>query len=79
MKVLFTLLTQLVSADNKFGGTGLGLALTKQLVELHGGRMLLTSLFGSASTFSFTIPLTQNAGDEYDAEYDTDHDDQKER
>lgn len=58
---LFQPFTQLVSADDKFGGTGLGLALTKQLVELHGGRVCLTSVFGSGSTFSFTIPLTQNA------------------
>ncbi len=37
-------------------GTGLGLSLTKKLVELHGGNISFTSEFGKGSTFTFTIP-----------------------
>lgn len=38
-------------------GTGLGLSITKQLVEMHGGRLWLTSAVGKGSRFMFTLPL----------------------
>jgi PAS domain S-box-containing protein len=46
------------SSTRKFGGTGLGLALVKKYVEMHGGDITLKSEIGVGSTFTITIPIT---------------------
>ena len=45
------------SATRIHGGTGLGLAVTRDLVNLHGSNVELTSAPGAGSTFSFTLPV----------------------
>jgi signal transduction histidine kinase/CheY-like chemotaxis protein len=44
------------SIERTYGGTGLGLTITRQLVQLHGGEVEVSSTVGEGSMFSFTLP-----------------------
>jgi PAS domain S-box-containing protein len=56
---LFQPFVQIDSALNRqYEGTGLGLALVKQLVELHGGEISVFSRLDIGSTFTITLPVT---------------------
>jgi two-component system sensor histidine kinase EvgS len=52
------------STTRQFGGTGLGTAICKQIIELMGGQIWVESEFGKGSTFHFTVHLPQALSDE---------------
>jgi PAS domain S-box-containing protein len=59
IKRLFQPFVQVESALNRnYDGSGLGLALVKRLVELHGGEVRLTSELGVGSCFTITLPIS---------------------
>ncbi|TVM00508.1 MAG: ammonium transporter protein [Candidatus Brocadia sp. WS118] len=58
MDKLFKAFCQIDSSfSRQYEGTGLGLALAKRLVELHGGKIWAKSMFGKGSTFIIALPI----------------------
>jgi len=58
--LIFQRFRQVDAADNRVnGGNGLGLSISKALIERLGGSITVSSLFGEGSTFVFTIPYTK--------------------
>jgi signal transduction histidine kinase len=45
------------SATRKYGGTGLGLAMAKQIIQAHGSEIKVDSIPGKGSSFIFSLPI----------------------
>ncbi len=58
-ETVFEEFRQVGTASKKVEGTGLGLALSRKFVELHGGRIWVQSAVGAGSTFTFTLPRSR--------------------
>jgi signal transduction histidine kinase len=55
-EAVFEEFRQVGTAEKKAEGTGLGLALARKFIELHGGRIWVKSEVAVGSTFTFTLP-----------------------
>jgi len=56
-EAVFEEFRQVGTADKKVEGTGLGLALSRKFIDLHGGKIWVRSQVGAGATFTFTVPV----------------------
>ena len=59
-EAVFEEFRQVGTAAKKVEGTGLGLALSRKFIELHGGKIWVQSQVGIGSTFTFAIPARRS-------------------
>jgi signal transduction histidine kinase len=60
-EAVFEEFRQVGASAAKQEGTGLGLALARKFIELHGGKIWVKSQVGAGSTFTFTLPFQRSA------------------
>ena len=74
LKSIFSAFAQADSSTTRrFGGTGLGLTITRRLVELLGGRLWVESQLGEGSCFHFTLPVEAVAAESGALSGEADH------
>ena len=64
---LFTKFYRSHRSSNAVGGTGIGLYISRAIVESHGGKIGVSSVEGKGSTFSFTLPIYEAVKDKLKA------------
>ena len=64
---LFTKFYRSHRSSNAVGGTGIGLYISRAIVESHGGKIGVSSVEGKGSTFSFTLPIYETVKDKLKA------------
>jgi signal transduction histidine kinase/FixJ family two-component response regulator/HPt (histidine-containing phosphotransfer) domain-containing protein len=64
LETVFESFKQVNTSDTrKYGGTGLGLTISRQLVELHGGEIMIESEEGAGTTFSFALSFAEGSAE----------------